>query len=63
MENITTGHWIFALIFLTGFATYLVWSYQKDLKTHKKHYRGSIWILLGILVAAIFLYLFKNFMK
>ena len=35
MENITTGHWIFAGIFMLAFVGYLIWSYRKDLKLHK----------------------------
>ncbi|MDZ7849171.1 MAG: hypothetical protein U5L96_21975 [Owenweeksia sp.] len=55
MENITTGHWIFAGVFMLLFIVYLVWSYRKDLKLHKQHYSGALYILVG-LVVLLFLY-------
>ena len=39
MENITTGHWIFAGIFAIAFLIYLFISYRKDLRLHKIHYK------------------------
>ena len=42
MENITQGHWIFAAIFAFSFVCYLIWSYRKELKLNKIHYRGKL---------------------
>jgi hypothetical protein len=58
MENITTGHWIFAGIFMTIFIAYLLWGYRKDLKLHKLHYSGSFYVLGGIIVIVFLLYVF-----
>lgn len=60
MENIGTGHWIFAGIFMFAFIGYLIWSYRKDLKLHKTHYSGSINILVGIIVVLFLFYIFKR---
>ncbi|PTM04583.1 MAG: hypothetical protein DA405_06900 [Bacteroidetes bacterium] len=58
MENITTGHWIFAGIFMTLFIGYLLWGYRKDLKLHKIHYNGSFYVLGGIIVIIFLFYVF-----
>lgn len=60
MENITTGHWIFAGIFMLAFVGYLIWSYRKDLKMHKTHYSGSMYVLAGIIVILFLFYVFKR---
>jgi hypothetical protein len=60
MENITTGHWIFAGIFMFLFVGYLIWSYRKDLKLHKIHYNGSFYVLAGIIVVLFLFYVFKR---
>lgn len=60
MENITTGHWIFAGIFMFAFVVYLVWSYRKDLKMHKMHYNGAIYLLAGIILLLFLYFVFKR---
>jgi hypothetical protein len=59
----TQGQWIFAGIFLVSFITLMVFSYRKDFKLHKQHYKGSIWILVVFLLFIAFLFLIKTFMK
>lgn len=59
MENIGTGHWIFAGVFLLAYIIYLVWSYRKDLKLHKIHYPGASLIIGGIIVAIFLIYVIK----
>ena len=63
MENITNGHWIFAAIFAISFVGFIVWSYLKDLQLHKVHYKGSSLFLLGLIVLAFLIYVFRGFMK
>jgi hypothetical protein len=58
MENITTGHWIFAGVFMTFFVGYLLWGYRKDLKMHKLQYRGSSYVLMGIILVLFLFYVF-----
>lgn len=61
MENITTGHWIFAGIFMIIFVGYLIWSYRKDLNLHKVQYGGSGYFLGGLLLILFLLYVVKQF--
>ena len=60
LENITTGHWIFAAIFTVGFSSYLFWSYQKDAEVHAMHYGKSIRFLLSLVVLLFIIYIFKR---
>jgi hypothetical protein len=61
MENITTGHWIFAGLFAIGFLTFLFISYRKDLAMHKIHYRsGGIQVALLIVITLFVLFVFKR---
>ena len=63
MENITSGHWIFAIIFAVVFVSYLIYSYRKDLKLHKIHYRsGGIQVLLFVVITLFVLFVFKRIM-
>ena len=57
----TTGQLIFALLFFLAFVSVMIWSYRKDLKLHKKYYKGSYWVLIGLLVFFILLYALKSF--
>jgi hypothetical protein len=45
----TKGQWIFALLFAITFIIVLIYSYRRDLKLHKKYYRGSVWILIAFI--------------
>jgi membrane protein YdbS with pleckstrin-like domain len=60
MENITTGHWIFAGLFMVGFITYLIWSYRKDANIHKMHYGRGAKILLVLVVIIFVLFIVKQ---
>ena len=62
MENITTGHWIFAGIFMFCFVLYLVWSYRKDLALHRQHYSGALYVFAGLVVVVFLFYVFKRLM-
>ena len=55
MDNITIGHWIFALITSLVYIIFIMWSYWKEKKVYKKfNYRVfSTIIYLGL----IFLFL------
>lgn len=61
MENITTGHWIFAGIFMALFVIYLIWSYRKDLKLHRIHYQGYFYVMAGIILVVFLFYIAKQF--
>jgi len=55
MDNITIGHWIFALITSVAYMMFIIWSYWKEKKIYKNfNYRiFSTIMYLGI----IFLFL------
>ncbi|QTN38941.1 hypothetical protein HZ996_07240 [Cryomorphaceae bacterium] len=60
MDNITPGHWVFALIFALTFIGYLIWAYRKDIRRHNIYYKRSYIVLLTILIGAAVLYYFKD---
>ena len=60
MDNITSGHWIFAGLFALVFVGVLVWSYRRDSSSHKPHYSGTIQIVLALMVALFLLFIFKR---
>ncbi|WP_027124522.1 hypothetical protein [Gelidibacter mesophilus] len=45
----TNGQLIFGILFAVVFAVIIIYSYRKDLKLHRKYYKGSIWILLAFI--------------
>ncbi|MCK0123463.1 hypothetical protein MWU76_03525 [Gelidibacter sp. F2691] len=45
----TNGQLIFGGLFAIVFAIVLFYTYRKDLKLHRKHYKGSLWILLAFI--------------
>lgn len=47
---ISTGQFIFAILFIITFTVIIILSYRKDKSLHKKYYKGSIWVLVGFLV-------------
>ena len=60
MDNITTGHWIFAGLFMIAFVAYLIWSYRKDARVHKMYYGKGARILLGLVVIIFVLFIVKQ---
>lgn len=49
------GQLIFAGLFVIAFTIAMIWSYRKDIKIHKKHYKNTFVILIAIfLIIAIF---------
>ncbi len=63
MDNITPGHWIFALVFALSFIGYLIWAYMKDTQRHKVYYKRSYIVLLVVLIGAALLYLLKDYIN
>jgi len=41
----TKGQFIFAACFIVAFTILMIWSYRKDIKIHKKHYKNTYIIL------------------
>lgn len=55
------GQWIFALFFIIIFAGVLIWSYRKDFKLHKLHYKNTSIVVLLVLIAMIALFTIITF--
>jgi len=49
----TYGQKVFAVLFFVAFVFLMVWSYRKDIKSHKIHYKNTLLILLAVI--AIFI--------
>jgi membrane protein YdbS with pleckstrin-like domain len=62
MENITTGHWIFAAFFMVAFIAFLIWSYRKDAAIHRMYYTKGARVLLVIVVVIFVLFIVKQLM-
>tara|TARA_R100001369_G_scaffold69870_1_gene97555 strand:+ start:620 stop:805 length:186 start_codon:yes stop_codon:yes gene_type:complete len=43
------GQLIFGLLFFIVFAVIIGVQYRKDLRLHKKYYKGSLWVLLAFI--------------
>ncbi len=43
------GQIIFGILFAIAFIVVLVFTYRKDLKLHKRYYKGSIWVLIAFI--------------
>jgi len=43
----TNGQLIFGILFFIVFVIIVATQYKKDLKLHKKYYKGSLWVLLA----------------
>ena len=59
----TTGQWIFVILFVVTFVIVMVYAYRKDLKLHKRHYRGSIWVLVALILFIAILFVIKVLVK
>ncbi|WP_299437878.1 hypothetical protein [uncultured Aquimarina sp.] len=59
----STGQWIFAGCFVVAFIILMVFSYRKDLKLHRKYYKGSIFILIGFIIFILLLFVLKMYLR
>lgn len=59
----STGQWIFVVFFIILFVIVLLYAYRKDLKLHRKYYKGSLFVLAGFLGFMLLLFLLKVFLK
>jgi hypothetical protein len=58
----SNGQIIFGIIFALAFILMLVYAYRKDLKLHKKYYKGSIWVLIAFIAFLLFIVAIKFFL-
>ncbi|MCM4171365.1 hypothetical protein DHD32_07725 [Arenibacter sp. TNZ] len=59
----STGQLIFAGLFFVAFVVITIIAYQKDMKLHKKNYKGVKWVGLFFTLFIIILFLIKFFLK
>lgn len=59
----STGQWIFAAIFFVTFVVVIIYSYRKDIKLHRKYYKGSLFVLVGFLLFILLLFFIKGFLN
>ena len=45
----TKGQIAFGVLFAIVFIAIIAYMYRKDLKLHRKYYKGSIWVLIGFI--------------
>ena len=57
------GQWIFAGCFFVAFVIAIIFAYRKDIKIHKKFYKGNYKILIAFLVFIGILFMIKIFFK
>jgi len=59
----TTNQIIFAAISFVVFVVAMFFLYKKDKPMHNKHYKGSIWVLLGFIIFIVLLLVLKTSLK
>lgn len=59
----STGQMIFGALFFVVFVIIIFFSYRKDLKIHRKYYKGSLYILAGFLLFIALLFVIKTYLK
>ncbi|MDH7444477.1 hypothetical protein [Aquimarina sp. 2201CG14-23] len=59
----STGQLIFAGFFVIAFIILMIFSYRKDLKLHRKYYKGSIFILIGFIIFILLLFVLKTYLR
>nr|WP_229734163.1 hypothetical protein [Flavobacterium sp. UBA6135] len=59
----TKGQLIFAVLFAITFIGVLIYSYRKDVKLHRFHFKGSGKVVIGFLLFIALLFVIKYFLK
>jgi len=57
------GQLIFAICFLIAFIVVMIFSYRKDIATHRIFYKGNYKILIGFLIFIGLLFVIKVVLK
>jgi uncharacterized membrane protein YccC len=57
------GQLVFAVCFLIAFIIVMIFSYRKDIKTHKIFYKGNYKILIGFFIFIGLLFVIKIFFR
>ncbi len=59
----STGQLVFAGCFVVAFIILMIFSYRKDIKLHRKYYKGSIFILIGFIIFILLLFGLKTYLQ
>lgn len=51
----TNGQITFGILFAITFIIVMMYTYRKDMKLHRKYYKGSVWILIAFIAFIAFL--------
>ncbi|WP_115462542.1 hypothetical protein [Winogradskyella aurantiaca] len=43
------GQLIFAILFFIAFVIVITYTYRRDLKLHKRYYKGTVWVLIAFI--------------
>jgi len=62
-DMFSNGQIVFGILFAIAFIIAITYTYRKDLKLHKQHYKGSIWILVAFICFILFIVSIKHFLK
>lgn len=57
------GQLLFALCFVIAFVIIMIFSYRKDIKTHKIFYKGNYKILIGFFIFIGILFFIKVYFR
>lgn len=58
--DIHKGHIIFAIIFAVVFLVVIAIMYRKDLKLHRRYYKGSWMVIISVVVLIVIFLLLKD---
>ena len=56
MDNVGTGHWIFAIVFAIGFVAAMIYAYREDIRKSPWYFKGASRITM-IIVGSVFVLL------
>ena len=56
----STGQIIFAAVIFVVFVVIIAYSYRRDIKLHRKYYKGTIYILLAFILFMALLFVLKT---
>lgn len=56
----STGQLIFAGIFFVVFVAIIIYTYRRDIKLHRKYYKGTIYVFFAFILFMILLFILKT---
>jgi hypothetical protein len=53
------GQIIFGILFAITFIIVLIYAYRKDIKIHRRYFKGSLWVLVSFIAFLLFIVAIK----